>query len=92
MGPIPVDNPGSVVRFFSQDREEDFAEYLEGSSSDHPITEAYLDTYLRTAKSSTELVASTKMKDYDRLLIDINIYQYALKSYIFKIRNNYLKF
>lgn len=79
---------GSIDRFFGQERdEEDFVELLEGSTSAQQISETSLDIYLRATESFTELVASAKMKDY---VIDINIYQYVLLNYIFKLLDNYL--
>lgn len=73
-GHTPAVVPGSLDRFFEQERDEgDFVEFLKGSTSAQPITETSLDTYLRAADASTELVASTKMLDY---VIDINIYQF----------------
>jgi len=86
--PAPVVAHGCIEDFFiSKTDSADFVGFLEGQTCDQLIGETVCDTYLRAAGSSSELVASTKMKDY---VIDINIYRYALKLKILYYRNLYI--
>jgi len=73
--------------FGASTEDVDFVGFLEASTSQQQITEAYCDTYLRAADASTALEASEKMEDY---LIDINIYRLVLWNYVKKLRMNYI--
>lgn len=85
---VPVGVPSSFeAHFGTETADVDFVALLEASSSDQMIGDTYCDTYVRAAGASTQLEVSQRMSDY---LIDINIYQYVLKQYLFKLRSNYL--
>lgn len=84
----PAAAVGSVEDYFTVDTDSvDFVGFLEGSIYEQPIGEASVDTYLRAADASTELVASAKMRVY---VIDINIYRYVIKRKMLNLRDNYI--
>lgn len=84
----PVAVAGSLEDYIIPDTDSvDYVGFLEGSIYDQPIGEASVDTYLRAADASTELVATAKMRDY---VIDINIYRYVIKRKILQLRESYI--